>query len=224
MKNKIKHFILLFVFLLLMVIILIFFHDYLNANSNSLMVLITFVYVIATVEICRANIKSAEATRDQLAESKRQYADKKRIEIMPYIQFENARDNFEYTLNLVLDSDSKLDVNYSIKLRMKNIGNGTAKDIVYKYQYDDNCYDRGAFPVQALLSGEEHNIRIHFAYSTEKKCDKSACFIFRYKDLLENSYSQQLTMTFQWNDNGSLLLNELSTLSPVLENNETINI
>ena len=38
------------------------------------MVLITFIYVVATIEICRANIKSAEATKEQLEESKRQFA------------------------------------------------------------------------------------------------------------------------------------------------------
>lgn len=37
------------------------------------MVIITGVYVVATILICKANINSAKATRDQLAESKRQF-------------------------------------------------------------------------------------------------------------------------------------------------------
>ena len=52
--------------------------------TDWLMVGITAVYVVATVFISCANIKSANATRDQLTESKRQYEDKKRLEIMPY--------------------------------------------------------------------------------------------------------------------------------------------
>ena len=53
----------------------------LNNNEGALMVTITFVYVIATCFICWANIRSAKATRDQLAESKRQYEEENRAYI-----------------------------------------------------------------------------------------------------------------------------------------------
>ena len=71
--------------------------------TDWLMVVITAIYVVATIYISRANIKSADATREQLVESKRQYEDKKRLEIMPYIQFEQTKDNANHELNLVLD-------------------------------------------------------------------------------------------------------------------------
>lgn len=41
--------------------------------TDWLMVIITLVYVVATIFICLANMKSAKATREQLAESKRQF-------------------------------------------------------------------------------------------------------------------------------------------------------
>ena len=41
--------------------------------TDWLMVGITAVYVIATIAICWANIKSADATREQVAEAKRQF-------------------------------------------------------------------------------------------------------------------------------------------------------
>ena len=41
--------------------------------TDWLMVVITAVYVIATIFICRANIKSAKATKEQIVESKRQF-------------------------------------------------------------------------------------------------------------------------------------------------------
>lgn len=52
--------------------------------TDWLMVIITAVYVLATIFICRANIKSAEATREQVAESKRQYEE----EHQPYISYQ----------------------------------------------------------------------------------------------------------------------------------------
>ena len=47
--------------------------NFLDLHNGSLMFLITFVYVIATIFICLANIKSAKATHKQVAEQKRQF-------------------------------------------------------------------------------------------------------------------------------------------------------
>ena len=41
--------------------------------TDWIMVIITFVYVIATILICVFNYRSAKATREQVAEAKRQY-------------------------------------------------------------------------------------------------------------------------------------------------------
>ena len=50
----------------------------LNTYNGGLMVIITFVYVVATIFICIANLKSAKATREQVAESKRQFDEENR--------------------------------------------------------------------------------------------------------------------------------------------------
>ncbi len=52
--------------------------------TDWLMVVITTVYVLATIFICRANIKSAEATREQVAESKREFDEENKA----YITYE----------------------------------------------------------------------------------------------------------------------------------------
>ena len=65
--------------------------QFLDLHSGSLTVLvagmsmlITLVYVVATIFICRANIRSAEATRAQVAEARRQYEEEHR----PYIAYQ----------------------------------------------------------------------------------------------------------------------------------------
>ena len=60
--------------------------------TDWLMVVITAVYVIATIFICMANIKSAKATREQLAEAKRQYEEDHR----PYISYQLIFENRTY--------------------------------------------------------------------------------------------------------------------------------
>ena len=52
--------------------------------TDWLMVIITAIYVVATIFICRANMKSAEASKEQLIEMQRQYAEGNR----PYIETE----------------------------------------------------------------------------------------------------------------------------------------
>ena len=47
-------------------------------SADWAMVWITLVYVVATIFICVANLRSAKATREQLAESKRQFDEENR--------------------------------------------------------------------------------------------------------------------------------------------------
>lgn len=190
--------------------------------TDWLMVAITGIYVIATIFISSANIKSATATREQLAESKRQYEDRKRLEIMPYIQFEQTKDSANHVLGLVLDSGDNYTGKSILRVCMKNIGNGSAKDIAYTYQWDNytKSYDRGAFPVQALSSGESQNIEFDFSHTTDEIEEKSACFILRYRDLLENAYTQQLNIRFKHNGGSTLKLVEFTTSTPVYESRE----
>lgn len=51
---------------------------YLNDNSGAMTFLITVIYVVATIFICWANIKSAKASKIQLEEMRRQYAEENR--------------------------------------------------------------------------------------------------------------------------------------------------
>ena len=76
--------------------------------TDWLMVGITLVYVIATIAIWFANHKSARATEKQLTESKRQYEDKKRLEIMPYfeVQICNNISDFHECIGLALSSQN----------------------------------------------------------------------------------------------------------------------
>lgn len=58
-------------------------------NADWAMVIITGIYVVATIFICLANIKSAKASKEQLCEMQRQYAEVNRpiIEVeFHYIQ------------------------------------------------------------------------------------------------------------------------------------------
>ena len=54
-------------------------------DYNLAMVIITGVYVVATIFICIANFKSANASKKQLKESKDQFKESQRLECMPFL-------------------------------------------------------------------------------------------------------------------------------------------
>lgn len=50
-------------------------------TADWAMVIITGIYVVATIFICWANIKTAKASKEQLKEMQRQFAEANRAEI-----------------------------------------------------------------------------------------------------------------------------------------------
>lgn len=62
---------------------------YLDIHSGSLTFLITFVYVVATIFICWANISAAKASKAQLLEIRRQYQETNRPRIEVEFLFEH---------------------------------------------------------------------------------------------------------------------------------------
>jgi hypothetical protein len=56
---------------------------WMNSNNGFVMVVLTFVYVIATIFICVFNGKSASATRRQTEEAQRQFEENNRAHVIP---------------------------------------------------------------------------------------------------------------------------------------------
>lgn len=193
--------------------------------TDWLMVGITAVYVVATIFISCANIKSANATRDQLTESKRQYEDKKRLEIMPYFEVRicgNITD-FHECIHLALSSqNAENGTVIDQRISIKNIGLGPAKDIRYTWNNLDGEYDRNDLEFTAILPGENKDVNIDFY--AEHKDDFSeyvapVSIILTYCDLLENKYhlSIDLVFTISTEDNVKLTKYTVGTPSVVKE-------
>ncbi len=183
--------------------------------TDWLMVVITAVYVIATILICRANIKSAKATREQVSESKRQFEETRRLEIMPYLQFESCSSDrpTEYSLELILMSED-LEGNRCIaKYSVKNIGRGTAKDIKWTWHWFNGSHDKKDFPIRALQSGEDHSLKIVFAAPAAQPDVTSASIELRFKDLLNHVYTQTVQFEFEYR-RGMLFLKSYDITAP----------
>ena len=173
-------------------------------DSNWVLVIITAVYVVATICICVANFKSANASKKQLEESTKQYEENKRLEAMPYLQFDSATGSLtDYKMVLSLVSgDTNGGTNPAI-FEIKNIGRGTVKDIMFDWEnLSGQKTDKEWFPIKSLCSGDLRTINLNFLAPREKPEKEKAVFTFYYTDLLENMYIQPVELFFV---KGSLL-------------------
>lgn len=118
---------------------------FLDAHDGSILVIITFVYTVATIAICWANMKSANATREQLAEEKRQHEEDNR----PRITYEMIFENRTY---------------YGI--RFTNHGRRVANHVKIKFNQDflDSIRKLSSFDRSNTLQGQEFVLGIGQSY------------------------------------------------------------
>lgn len=178
---------------------------FLNVNEGALMIIITFVYVVATIMICIFNGYSAKATREQVSESQRQFEETKRLEYRPYFDIEPVDNSFEYN---IYDSDIILHlgsvhpnecVMQSEWFRIKNIGAGSAISLSYRWEPKNYEMQIGELPFVTLEKGEMKaagvhiQIELHPEYTAYKT---QASLIIAYQDLLENKYEQEVVLAY----------------------------
>lgn len=189
---------------------LILLRKYLNPYGNLLMVWITVLYVIATVEICLANMNAVKATREQLAESKRQYEETRRLNSMPYLQVnispgklineeEPQMPNSTFAItNFTLDNC----VNTVYCIALKNVGLG----LLHRTQiiWDSECRHNEEHPERDLIIPPQVEWKIAGLFTGEKaKYDDSSTWkvtdaqlTIIYEDLLGNRYYQKVKFVF----------------------------
>lgn len=201
MKDKIKNDLLLIAFLALMALVLFLFHDWLNDNSNALMVLITFVYVVATFEICKANINAAEASREQLAESKRQFEETKRLQIAPRLLIHRCSDvqttDGELQFLLLPDSDARQCRLTYFYLSIENAGMGAATDFSLKCSEFSLIEECKEILDNVVYPKDNYNFLVTVGATQQGICGRRSVqesIELSYKDILENTYVQKIML------------------------------
>lgn len=160
--------------------------------TDWLMLLVTFVYVVATIFIYKANIESACAAREQIEESRRQFKETTRLNLMPFFEFEVAEKSIYGSevapLNLVIP---KGDAFYaSREYIIRNIGLGTAKNITYRCINLTESLEGDLKKVSAIKSNDLKYITLD--YKTLQKEKIKLLVIVHFQDLLNNNYTQNI--------------------------------
>ena len=188
--------------------------NFLDQHSGSLMVIITLIYVVATIGIFRENQKASKASKDQLAKTQQQleesqkqfeitqtqFEEKKRREMMPcFFLSSKKRTNELGFLSIVLTQAAGVINAESEKVFvLENVGQGIAKDVVWIFHCKRKTgiiIESGwllppkssmskAISFEANMSDQD----ITFPYSGQ--------FEIRCTDMNENEYSQLIEVEF----------------------------
>ena len=137
---------------------------FLNANSGGLTFVITFVYVVATIAICVANIQSANASKKQLREMQKQYADENRPRIE--VEFLYERQSF-YGLRFI-NHGKETAQNVEIRLSdefIDSLGNTNFSELLKKQKGKkcvigvDQHYDLDKIPASGTILYEDSSTK-----------------------------------------------------------------
>lgn len=163
-------------------------------DYNLAMVIITGVYVVATIFICIANFKSANASKKQLKESKDQFKESQRLECMPFLQLETIKrtdsnkDNIEIAIppSLLDDVCSGISKHFFV---LRNLGKGTAINLFYAWEDSSTGHDSTSCPsISAIMSGDSYQIKME----TKVDEDIEGWIEWHFDDMIQHHYHQKV--------------------------------
>lgn len=123
----------------------------------------------------------------------------KRLGCMPFLQLELSNDNGSSGLymDLPLAKDKFTNTVYQ-KIRIKNVGNGTAANITYNWTYTVNSVSVNDYPpINAIMQGDSYYIHLTCDADDTILKNATAILTLRYSDLLGHDYEQKIVMNFE---------------------------
>lgn len=191
--------------------------------TDWLMVVITGIYVAATIAIWLANHKSAKTTEKQLVESKRQFEETKRLEHMPYMQvsfgdYITSDKTGSYYPNMLLSIGRMNDSRCSScgkRLTLTNIGLGLAVNLKCKW-IAEGSYAEYNLATSLLKQDESNNSTLIVSAGVPKDKPQlaEAKLVICYDDFLGNHYEQPIEISFEIHQNYIALI-QYNTKAPL---------
>lgn len=173
------------------------YEDYLNTHDKALMVLITAVYLFATIRISYANIESAKATREQLANSIENYEDSRHLQVLPFFKaglLQKPSDCFQFYFPLCPSKNSTMAPS---EIVLTNIGRGSALDMKYDWKYADNVTSE-SFGISFIKEDDKLKMQIYFSGELSPHNYEGILTIY-FNDMLGWEYTQDILLRFEPN-------------------------
>lgn len=165
--------------------------------TDWIVAIATVVYVVATIVIMRANRKAANMSEKQIKEGREQFEKQQRLSIRPYLNAYVARDGVDIDKDehyeIVINKKSSMNCQDYRQFSIKNIGNGTAKDIQINYVIEGNPVSRKELPIRNgfLLQNKQY---VYDVYFDEFERISLICY---FTDLCDNKYKQEMEIYYE---------------------------
>ena len=169
--------------------------------TDWLMVIITFIYVVATIFICVFNYRSAKAAKEQIEVSKTQYKEDSRLKMLPCLLVEKIEPTSEIkgTIEICLDGVSKgsndeATICKDVFFKITNVGCGIAKEIQYSLCRPITNYTK--YRILSLPINDSRTVKLSLKDIVPDEISHRREVLLRisYTDLLDHEYVQLLTV------------------------------
>ena len=164
--------------------------------TDWIVAIATVVYVVATIAIMRANQKAASMSEKQIKEGREQFEKQQRLSIRPYLNAYVARDGVDIDngehYEIVINEKASMNYQDYRQFSIKNIGNGSAKDIEINYFIEGKSNSRKELPIRNgfLLVNKQYVYDVYFNEF------KKISLICSFTDLYDNSYEQEMEICY----------------------------
>ena len=176
--------------------------------TDWIMVVITAIYVVATILIFHTNKKSTQAAEkqieqanEQLKESERQFMESQRLSCIPFLQLELEDKTHNGSFEIVLFPDCfnpktgsyEVSGGDSFYFWLKNIGNGSATNLIYTWTYLDGDSKTNVMPINGLMN--RNSFPVAFYVDSQKRIEGT--LEWGFSDMIGNEYSQKVNLSFE---------------------------
>lgn len=187
-----------FIIIALCVIAITQYEDYLKSHNEALMVLITAVYLFATIRISYANIESAKATREQLTTSNENYEDSRHLQVLPFFKaglLQNSSGCFQFFFPLCPSKNSTVAPS---EIVLTNIGRGSALDLKYDWKYAGHVTSE-SIGISFIKEDDKLKMQIYFTGELSPNNFEGTLTVF-FNDMLGWEYTQDILLRFEPNN------------------------
>ena len=197
LKKWISKYWIYFIIIALCIIAITQYEDYLKSHNEALMVLITAVYLFATIRISYANIESAKATREQLSNSNENYEDSRHLQVLPFFKaglLQNSSGCFQFFFPLCPSKNSTIAPS---EIVLTNIGRGSALDLKYDWKYAGNVTS-DSIGISFIKEDDKLKMQIYFTGELSPGNYEGILTIY-FNDMLGWEYTQDILLRFEPN-------------------------
>ena len=159
------------------------------------MVIITAIYVIATIIICYFNYKTMKISQEQIKEMKKQFINTRNLSHMPILKVEkidacdslNVNGENTYYISDATSKNSHLNTMY---FKVINIGHDVAQEVFYEWENYHKRYTK--FHISSLPVNDYRIIKITFASNINKSDFHFPSMTITFMDINKVRYTQNL--------------------------------